>query len=162
MSTMVMAPPLHPRSFQRPPSPSKKNAGNGRAESAAATKQKLHAIMMSTKAKEEGEDDGYAADDDKGEGTSAAGAAAAASLAQTTTGAFAKHLDIAALLKEPLQFIPARLPDSSQRDIPYEPLPGPPVPGATANGQVIYHTCMRRYASKADTVYVLLRLANLR
>ena len=58
-------------------------------------------------------------DDDKGEGTSAAGAALA--------GLSAKHLDIAALLKDPLVFIPPRLADDSQSKIPYDPLPTGPV-----------------------------------
>lgn len=73
-------------------------------------------------------------DDDKMEGTSARGAEQMmkARLGQPggSSATTMKHLDIAALLKDPLIFLPPRLPEDTSQQIPYEPLPtGPSVSG---------------------------------
>jgi len=76
-------------------------------------------------------------DDDKMEGTSAAGAAKLFMAKLGNSSGAAKHLDIAALLKEPLVFLPPKMPDDGMQKIPYEPLPTGPLTanGTTTNGE---------------------------
>jgi hypothetical protein len=91
-----------------------------RMASPSKSAKHLQKMLQTDRLKTEGDSQGGSIidDDDKGEGTSAAGAALA--------GLAAKHLDIAALLKDPLVFVPARMQDDAQFKIPYEPLPTGP------------------------------------